>query len=156
MTDTKLQQAQAVTSKYVKGTVALGLVPVPIFDAIALAAAQLKMVHSLAKIYDIEFSNNLGKSLIASLLGGAIPLSFRTTLYSLSKGVPYLGQTVGILGMSILSGSSTYALGKVFIQHFESGGTLLDFDPEKMRAYYQGHLKQGKVVAKQSYAGIKP
>jgi uncharacterized protein (DUF697 family) len=133
MTDTKLKQANAVTSKYVKGTVALGLVPVPIFDAVALAAAQLKMVHSLAKIYEIEFSKSLGKSLIAALLGGAIPLSLRTSLYSLCKTVSFLGQAVGILGMSILCGSSTYALGKVFIQHFESGGTLLDFDSDKMR-----------------------
>lgn len=156
MTDTKRQQASAVTNKYVKGTIALGLVPVPIFDAIALAAAQLKLVHSLAKIYDVEFSKSLGKSLIAAILGGTIPLSFRTSLYSLCKGVPYLGQTVGILGMSVLCGSSTYALGKVFIQHFESGGTLLDFDPDKMREYYQGQLKQGTVIAKQTYAGIKP
>ena len=67
-----------------------------------------------------------------------------------------MGQTVGILSMSILCGSSTYALGKVFTQHFESGGTLLDFDPDKMREYYQGQLEQGKVIAKQTYAGIKP
>ena len=156
MTDTKHQQANAVTKKYVKGTVALGLVPVPIFDAIALAAAQLKLVHSLARIYEVEFSKNRGKSLIAAILGGAIPLSLRTSLYSLCKGIPYLGQTVGILSMSILCGSSTYALGKVFTQHFESGGTLLDFDPDKMREYYQGQLEQGKVIAKQTYAGIKP
>ena len=27
-------------------------------------------------------------------------------------------------------------MGKVFIQHFESGGTFLDFDPDKVRSYF--------------------
>ncbi|MDE2463441.1 MAG: GTPase, partial [Alphaproteobacteria bacterium] len=36
-----------------------------------------------------------------------------------------------------LAAASTYALGKVFIQHFESGGTFLDMDPDKVSAYFK-------------------
>jgi uncharacterized protein (DUF697 family) len=48
------------------------LVPVPLFDLLALSGVQLKMLHSLTKLYEVPFSKNLGKSSIASLLGGVM------------------------------------------------------------------------------------
>jgi hypothetical protein len=40
--------------------------------------------------------------------------------------------------------AATYAIGKVFIQHFASGGTLLDFEPPNYREFLsremQSHL----------------
>ena len=37
--------------------------------------------------------------------------------------------------MPVLSAGATYAIGKAFIQHFESGGTLLDFNPPDYREF---------------------
>jgi len=34
----------------------------------------------------------------------------------------------------------------VFIQHFESGGTFLDFDAAKVRAYYEQQFNAAKAV----------
>ena len=47
----------------------------------------------------------------------------------------------------IFAGASTYAVGKVFHQHFASGGTFLDFDAEKTRGYFSQLFEQGKKVA---------
>jgi hypothetical protein len=53
--------------------------------------------------------------------------------------------------MVAISGGMTYAIGKVFVQHFESGGTLLDFQPEKMRKYYLDYFrKREQIVISQS------
>ena len=46
-----------------------------------------------------------------------------------------------------VGGATTYAVGKVFIEHFESGGTFLDFDPEKMRDHFQELYEEGKQLA---------
>ena len=35
--------------------------------------------------------------------------------------------------MPVLSAGATYAIGQAFIKHFESGGTLLDFNPPDYR-----------------------
>ena len=156
MTDKKSEQAVAIVNKYIKGSVAIGLLPFPLVDTVAISAAQLKMLHSLAGVYELEFSDSKGKSVLASLLGGIVPLSMKTSLFSLCKGIPVLGQTVGLLGMSVMAGASTYAVGHVFIQHFDSGGTLLDFEPEKMREYYQQQLKCGKEVVRESFVGVRP
>ena len=82
-----------------------------------------------------------------------MPTSTAMTLASLAKAVPGLGTaTTGVITVSVLGGATTYALGSVFVQHFESGGTLLDFDAKKMRAYFSNKLEEGKGVV----ADLKP
>jgi hypothetical protein len=38
-------------------------------------------------------------------------------------------------------------LGKVLIQHFEAGGTFLDFDPEKVKDYFKAQFEEGRKQA---------
>jgi hypothetical protein len=40
----------------------------------------------------------------------------------------------------------------VFVQHFESGGTFLDLDPAKVKAYFSEQFERGKKVV----ADLKP
>jgi hypothetical protein len=35
---------------------------------------------------------------------------------------------------------------KVFIQHFESGGTFLDLDPDKVREYFKAQFEEGRTT----------
>ncbi|MEK8015532.1 MAG: DUF697 domain-containing protein [Candidatus Parabeggiatoa sp.] len=153
--ETKANDANNIVNRYMLGSVAVGIVPIPIVDIAALSSLQVKMLHSLAKLYGVEFSKNIGKSLIASLLGSGIPFSLARNAASAAKSIPLYGQMTGMISMSILGGASTYALGKVFIQHFESGGTFLTFDPQKVKAYYAEQLEKGKEKLKGG-AGIKP
>jgi uncharacterized protein (DUF697 family) len=150
--DTRSSQAKNVINKHVMVVMGASLVPIPLFDLVALTSVQLKMLHSLAKLYDVPYSRNLGKSLVAALLGGVMPTSAAMTLASFAKAVPGLGTATGMISVSVLGGATTYAIGSVFMQHFESGGTMLDFDPKKMREYFSGKLKEGKEVA----ADLKP
>jgi uncharacterized protein (DUF697 family) len=124
----------------------IGLVPIPLVDFVALTGVQLRLLNKLSKFYGVPFSKEKGKKIIASLIGGYLPVSMARPFSSLIKAVPIVGQTAGILAMPAIAGATTYALGKVFVQHFESGGTLLDFDPAKMKKYFQEHLKEGKEV----------
>ena len=39
--------------------------------------------------------------------------------------------------MPAFNAAATYALGRVFIQHFECGGTILDLDPDKVREHFR-------------------
>jgi uncharacterized protein (DUF697 family) len=150
--DLRSSQANNLIKKHVIVVMGASLVPFPLFDLLALTSVQLKMLHSLAKLYEVPFSKNLGKSSIVSLLGGVMPTSTAMTLASLAKAVPGLGTATGVISVSLLGGATTYAIGSVFEQHFESGGTLLDFDAKKMRAYFSNKLEEGKGVV----ADLKP
>lgn len=143
----RLGQAQAIVKNHVIGSMGISLVPIPLVDLVALSGIQIKMLHSLARLYRVPFSENLGKSLIVSLVGGVMPTSTAMTLASLAKAIPGLGTATGMVSVSVLGGATTYAIGNVFMQHFESGGTLLDFDPKSMRDYFASKLREGKQVA---------
>jgi hypothetical protein len=58
------------------------------------------------------------------------------------KGVPVVGTTIGALTMPALSIGATYIIGKVFIQHFASGGTLLDFNPPDYREFIKAQKEK--------------
>ena len=140
------EAAIGTVRKYTYGAMAVGLIPAPMVDVAGLTALQLKMVHSLAKCYDVPFKEDLGKSTILSLLGALGPVTLaRGTFGSLVKAIPVIGTAVGIATQPVLAGAFTYAVGKVFIQHFEAGGTFLDFDPKTVRKYFAEQFQEGKL-----------
>lgn len=153
--DLRSSEANNIIKKHVIGVMGVSLVPVPLFDLVALSSLQLKMLYNLTSLYEVPFTKNLGKGLITSLLGGVMPTSAAMTLASFAKVVPGIGTATGMVSVSVLGGATTYAIGSVFMQHFESGGTLLDFEPKKMRAYFSTKLEEGKVVATKWKPGKK-
>ena len=106
-----------------------GLIPVPVIDAFAVGGLQIQMLRRLSQIYGVAFSENRGKALIASLAGSMIPTTSGIGAASVLKAVPIVGTIVAGFVIPVLSAGATYAIGKAFIQHFASGGTLLDFNP---------------------------
>jgi uncharacterized protein (DUF697 family) len=112
-----------------------GLVPLPIVDIVAVGGLQVQMLRRLSQIYGIDFSENRGKALIAALAGTMIPTTSGIGAASALKFVPVVGLLASVFVMPVLSAGATYAIGKAFIQHFESGGTLLDFNPPDYREF---------------------
>ena len=104
-------------------------------DAVAVGGLQIQMVRRISQIYDVEFSENRGKALIASLAGSLIPATSGIGAASMLKAVPIIGTIAGGFVMPVLSAGATYAIGKAFIQHFATGGTLLDFNPPDYREF---------------------
>jgi uncharacterized protein (DUF697 family) len=141
-------EAQNLVKNYVIVAVGLGLVPVPAADLAALMALEVKLVHGLAKQFDVPFKESLGKSVIFSLLSGGTSVAAVMGLGSLAKAVPVLGTLGGGASVGISAGAITYAVGEVFIRHFESGGTLLTFDSRKTRDLFENKVKEGMDVAR--------
>jgi uncharacterized protein (DUF697 family) len=112
-----------------------GLIPIPVVDLLCVGGLQVQMLRRLSQIYDIEFSENRGKAVIAALAGTMIPATSGMGAASALKTVPILGMLAGGFVMPALSAGATFAIGKAFIQHFESGGTLLDFNPPDYRDF---------------------
>ncbi len=143
----RLVRARSLTKNYILASAGIGLVPLPLADLVGVMALQVKLVHGLAKVYDVPFKENLTKSLLASLLSGASSVIGVMGLSSLAKSIPVLGTLAGGGGVAVTAASVTFATGEVFTRHFESGGTLLDFDPHKMKALFKRELKNGKAAA---------
>lgn len=142
--------ASDITTKYMWWTMGAGLIPIPFVDLVAVSGVQLKMIKDMADIYDVKFSENRGKSIVSALLGSIVPNSLAAGgVGSLLKMIPFVGTVIGGISMSLFSGAATYAMGKVFIQHFETGGTFLDFNPDSVKEYFKTQFEKGKKVAEE-------
>ena len=150
-------QAHFITTNYTIASNVAAFIPVTGLDMVALMGIQLKMLHSLSKLYHVPYSENLGKSLISSLLGGMFFTRASMTIASLLKSVPGIGTLSGWVGMLTTASASTYAIGKVFTQHFESGGSFLNFDPQAMRKHFEAEFERSQslvgemVMSKESF-----
>ncbi len=140
----KTTEANSIIKNHMIWSMGAGFIPVPIADFFAVSAIQLDMIRQLAKLYDIDFKETEGKAVITSLTGsGLARLGARAV-----KFIPGVGSVIGGVTMAILSGGSSYALGEVFKKHFETGGTFLDFDPARLKKYYNEKFEKGKQYAR--------
>jgi uncharacterized protein (DUF697 family) len=128
--ETREEMASKLVDRFALWSGVAGLIPVPVVDVFAV-----QMVRRLSQIYDVEFSENRGKALIASLAGSMIPATSGIGAASVLKTVPIIGTIAGGFVMPALSAGASYAIGKAFIQHFATGGTLLDFNPPDYREF---------------------
>ena len=120
--ETREQMASKLVDRFALWSGVAGLVPIPVLDAVAVGGLQIQMVRRISQIYDIDFSENRGKALIASLAGSMIPATSGIGAASVLKAIPVIGTIAGGFVMPALSAGATYAIGKAFIQHFATGG----------------------------------
>jgi len=141
----KTDEANSIIKNHMIWSMGAGFIPVPIADFFAVSAIQLDMIRQMCKLYEIDFKQTEGKAIITALTGsGLARLGARAI-----KFIPGVGSILGGVTLAVLSGGSTYALGEVFKKHFETGGTFLDFDPSRLKKYYDDKFEKGKEMAKE-------
>jgi uncharacterized protein (DUF697 family) len=140
------KHADTIIRNHVIWSMGAGLIPVLVADIFAVSALQLDMIRQLSRTYNINFSETQGKAIVTSLTSSTLA---RVGAGSLVKLIPGVGPLIGGATVSVFAGASTYALGQVFKRHFESGGTILDFDPARLKKMYKEQFEKGKKVAEQ-------
>jgi len=146
ISDETRSKLEASIRKHIYTSMTIGLVPIPIFDMAALVTVQVSLIRKIAKAYDVPLMQEKIKTTVGSLIAAIAPQSLAPTLASLTKFIPFVGQSMGSVTMPVLAGASTYATAMMFQKHFESGGTLLSFDFEKMREFYNDAFEKGKSI----------
>lgn len=147
-------EAQNVVKNNTITSMASGLIPLPLVDILSLSNIQFHMIQTLAEHYETP-TDNVKKSLITSFISGSLPVASVLGLGSIIKSMPGIGSLAGSGSVSMASGAVTYAVGQVFIRHFELGGTLQDFNPDSAKDFFREELKTGKEVARDLIREIK-
>jgi len=137
-------QADRLIVKYGYSSSLTGFIPVPMLDIVGLMSVQRIMLYRMSVLYSVPFKKNLAKALLTTLTSSLASGAAAPIAGSALKVIPGVGTLVGGAGMATLGGASTYAIGRVFKQHFEKSGTLEDFDPEKVEGELKAELKKGK------------
>jgi uncharacterized protein (DUF697 family) len=130
----RLDLAGAAISSATKWSAAAGIVPVPYLDLAALAAVQGNMIINLAEIYGERVSKQTVRGLVSMLLGTLLPANFATaTVGASAKLLPGFGTLIGAASLAAFGAAATYGIGKVFVRHFEHGGTVATFKTENIQ-----------------------
>ncbi|MBM3462753.1 MAG: GTP-binding protein [Armatimonadetes bacterium] len=94
--------------------VVVALTPIPMLDLIPLAAIQVSLILTIARIYDRPMTVARGGEVAATF---GIGMLARTLFYELTK----LGGLPGWVLSASVAGSATLAMGSAAIQWFETG-----------------------------------
>lgn len=132
----RTNQAARIIKNNVGWSAAAGLTPLPLIDLAAISAVQIRMIKQLADLYGVPFRKELVKSLIGAAIGGGAAFAVAAPIGSVMKAIPGIGTFISTFVTPAAAATATYALGKVFTQHFDAGGTLLDMNPDTLRAHY--------------------
>lgn len=122
----------------------VGIVPIPLVDFVGVTAIQLALIKQLSALYGVEYTASATKRTISAIIGGSVPAFGSMTVASWVKMIPVVGSVLGGSTMMLLSGASTYAIGRVFANHFEQGGTILDIEASRVKEQFKGYYETGK------------
>ena len=140
-------EADSIVAKYAAWSSAFGLLPIPIADVAGISGTQVAMVASLARLYDVPFSDRWIRTLLGAIVGGVAPWAVTSgVVSSIFKSMPGVGLAVGIAGMAGLSNLATRTIGRLFIDHLEAGGDLTNIDTDAMRKAFRDAMKSQKAA----------
>ena len=117
--------------------------PVPLLDVAVVLTVQLRMVRELCDHYGVPFSKYRGKSLLIALMSGCATegVSKGAFASTVLNSIPMVNAFTTFLRVYlpfkfgiVVAGASTYAVGRIFAQHFAEGGDL-DAETAKLKSY---------------------
>jgi uncharacterized protein (DUF697 family) len=142
-------EIDAIIRNRVHSSLAIALVPIPLFDMAALAALQMEMIYKLAKAYDIPFKAEWGKQVSVSLVSGILPSLIAPKLSDLARYIPIVGPGLSLATLPLANGAATYAVGRAFAKRFATGESLCNLDMKKLGT----EIKSGFEESKNTVAG---
>src|SRR5437868_7124621 len=143
---TNREQASIIVRRHALWGAAAGLLPIPLLDLAGVTAVQLDMLRQLSDLYGRNYDAMRGKAFVSALSGGTIA----TVASSVVKALPGVGTIIGGVSGMVIAGASTFAVGEVTTDVFESGRDIGDINPEAVRSAYQRAFERGKTVVKEA------
>jgi uncharacterized protein (DUF697 family) len=123
----RASQANAIVERYANFSVLGGAIPLPLVNVAGVTVLILRMVKLLCDLYGVPYQSGRARTLIVGLAGGAVPTTASAvTTSTLVYFVPG-ANLIGLAVSSVTASVCARAIGRRFIDHFETGATLLDF-----------------------------
>jgi uncharacterized protein (DUF697 family) len=131
-------RATQIIRQYAAFAAGAGLIPITGVDFAAIAGVEYKMLAELASVYGVQFEADRVRPIVAALIGAYASKRLGLGMGAgVLKAIPVVGTLVGAVSVPVMAGGLTWAIGRVFVQHFASGGTFLTFDPAKVREHFE-------------------
>lgn len=135
----------ATIRKSMMGTMAFGVVPFPAAGMVGITAINLDLTRRLSKLYGVEFKEGAARKVIASVLGAASAmLAGRGVENIILDVIGPVGVPAALVSIPLSFGGCTYAVGRMFANHFERGGTFADANVSAMKEGFQAAYRESR------------
>jgi uncharacterized protein (DUF697 family) len=127
----------ALVHRYVVVSAGAVLIPIPIVDTVALAAVHVELIRQITQYYGKEFSEHAARNLLIAIGTSLVPASLGSVVSRrVIRALPLMTHGLAFAAMSAFSAFVSYALGTLFVEHYESGGTLHTFDVNRLHRVF--------------------
>jgi uncharacterized protein (DUF697 family) len=120
------ERALAIVERHANFSAIGGVIPLPIVNVASVTAIIVRMVKVLSQHYGAPFERDRARTIVIGLMGGLMPAGLAvvttSTLFHFIPGVNLLGLAVS----SVAASACARNIGRMFVDHFENGDSLLD------------------------------
>jgi uncharacterized protein (DUF697 family) len=157
------ETGQKTVVKWSRISLATILIPNSLLEYAAISGVQLKMLHDLSRLYGIPFKADAVKVIIGSILGGSVAYFLSDLYANWVKAIPVVGKPIAFLSEPAMAYVTTYAVGFVFLEHFENNGSFQDIELEnikktiklKISEKYKELIKSNKLTGSKRFFSMK-
>jgi uncharacterized protein (DUF697 family) len=129
----RLSRAHAIVERHVTYSAAGGLIPLPIANVASVMAIIVRMVKTLSRLYGVPFERDRARAIVVGLAGGTMPTGLAAVTASTLHYLIPASALLGLVVSSVTAVACTRSIGRVFVDHFESGATLQDLSAIERR-----------------------
>ncbi len=143
--------AEKTIKNHVLMSLGVAALPLPGVDIFLIYYIQLDMIKKLAAIYGKNYFEISGKAYLSTFT----TVSLARLSASFIKAIPGVGSYIGGASSIVLSGASTYALGKVTAKFFQDNIELSDINMDIAKSIFEEELEAGKIFAENLFKNNK-
>jgi uncharacterized protein (DUF697 family) len=118
------RQALAIVERHANYSAVGGFIPLPFANGAAVAAIIVRMVKELSRLYGVPFQRNSAFAIVNGLMGGVMPTGLATVATATVVSVVPGYNLIGLAVYSVTASAYARDIGRMLVDHFESGATL--------------------------------
>jgi uncharacterized protein (DUF697 family) len=128
-TERRRSMALAIVARHAAYSAVGGIIPLTVVNFASVTTVIVRMVKMLSDHYGVPFERDRARAIVVGLVGGAMPAGVAAVTTSALLYIVPPSALMGLAVSAITAAAFTRSVGRIFIEHFESGATLDDFSP---------------------------
>jgi uncharacterized protein (DUF697 family) len=125
--------AVAIVNRHAAYSAVGGIIPLPLINLAGVTTIIVRMVKVLSDHYGVPFEPDRARAIVVGLVGGIMPTGAAAVATSALFYILPPSAFIGLAVSSVTAATFTRGIGRIFVEHFESGATLDDFPASERR-----------------------
>jgi uncharacterized protein (DUF697 family) len=125
--------AVAIVNRHAAYSAVGGIIPLPLINLAGVTTIIVRMVKVLSDHYGVPFERDRARAIVVGLVGGIMPTGAAAVATSALFYILPPSAFMGMAVSSVTAATFTRGIGRIFVEHFESGATLNDFPASQRR-----------------------